>query len=195
MIDFYPVSKLRNSGRHKMINVEGYSAVSDGFIADEWLVPDHGTFQRRDAHMAIRAPNVKALRSKCNFQSSIAPIARSKTSHKENRLWGDWSIIHTRDLQHDKFLTEISVSEASHCSLIDFTMHWTDGSKKEATSELRKDIVHPMSRYYAGCIPKKFQLARTNVEYGIVIADATKFDILRLICIPEPELGSLVESI
>jgi hypothetical protein len=31
--------------------------------------------------------------------------------------------------------------EDSHCSLIDFTMHWIDGSKKEATSVLRKDIV------------------------------------------------------
>ena len=41
MIDFYPVSKLRDSGRHKMINVEGYSAVSDGFVADESLIPDH----------------------------------------------------------------------------------------------------------------------------------------------------------
>ena len=45
------------------------------------------------------------------------------------------------NLKHDKFLTEISASEALHCSLIDFTMHWTDGSKNEATSELRKDIV------------------------------------------------------
>ena len=49
------------------------------------------------------------------------------------------------DLKPDKFLTLISVSETSHCSLIDFTMHWTDGSKKEATSELRKDIAHPRS--------------------------------------------------
>ena len=47
----------------------------------------------------------------------------------------------TDDVGPDKFLTEILVSEASQCSLIDFTMHWRDGSKKEATSELRKDIV------------------------------------------------------
>ena len=45
------------------------------------------------------------------------------------------------DVKPDKFLTEISASEASHCSLIDFTMHWMDGSKNEATLELRKDIV------------------------------------------------------
>ena len=44
MIDFYPVSKLRNSGRHKMINVERYSAVSDGFVADESSVPEYDTF-------------------------------------------------------------------------------------------------------------------------------------------------------
>ena len=86
MIDFCPVSKLRDSGRHKMINVEGYGAVSDGFIADESLVPDRGTYQRRDAHMAIRTANIEALRSKCSFQILIKPIARSKTSHKENRL-------------------------------------------------------------------------------------------------------------
>ena len=38
---FCPVSKLRDSDGHKMINVEGYSAVSDGFVADESLIPDH----------------------------------------------------------------------------------------------------------------------------------------------------------
>ena len=52
----------------------------------------------------------------------------------------------THHVKPNKFLTEISVSEASHCSLIDFTMHSTDGSKKVATSELRKDIVHPIGR-------------------------------------------------
>ena len=86
MIDFYPVSKLRDSGGHKMINVKGYSTVSDGFVADVLLVPDRGTFQRRDAHMAIRTADVEALRSKCNFQFLIKIIARSETSHKENRL-------------------------------------------------------------------------------------------------------------
>ena len=69
-----------------MINVEGYSTVSDGFVADGSLAPDHSSFQRRDAHMAIRTTDVEALRSKCIFQLLIKPIARSKTSHKENRL-------------------------------------------------------------------------------------------------------------
>ena len=69
-----------------MINVEGYSAFSDSFVADESLAPDHGTFQRRDAHMAIRTTDVETLRSKCIFQLLIKPITRSKTSHKENRL-------------------------------------------------------------------------------------------------------------
>ena len=45
----------------------------------------------------------------------------------------------THGVNPDNFLTDISVSEASHCSLIDFTIHWTDGSKKEATSELKKE--------------------------------------------------------
>ena len=64
-------------------------------------------------------------------------------------------VSNTHNLKPNTFLTDISVSEASHCSLIDFTMHWTDGSKKEATSELRKDIVHPTSsQYYVGCVPK-----------------------------------------
>ena len=85
-VDFYPVSKLRDSGRHKMINIEGYSAVSDGFVADELLVPDRSIFQKRDAHMAIRTADVEALRTKCNFQLLIEPIARSKPPHKENRL-------------------------------------------------------------------------------------------------------------
>jgi hypothetical protein len=55
---------------------------------DESLVPDRGTFQRGDAHMAIRTTDVEALRSKCNFQILIEPIARGETSHtgKENRL-------------------------------------------------------------------------------------------------------------
>ena len=71
-----------------MINVEGYSAVSDsfGFVADESLVPDRGAFQRRDAHTAIGTADVEALRSKCSFQILIKPITLSKTSHKENRL-------------------------------------------------------------------------------------------------------------
>ena len=86
VIDFYSVSKLRDSGRYEMINVEGYCAVRDGFVTDELLVPDHGTFQRRDAHMTIRTADVEALRSKCRFQLSIKPIARSKTAHKEYRL-------------------------------------------------------------------------------------------------------------
>jgi hypothetical protein len=76
-------------------------------------------------------------------------------------------------------------------------MHWTDGSKKEATSELRKkekDIVHPRSRYYVGYIPKKFQLPRANVEFGIFITNAAKLDILRRICVLEPGLGSLIET-
>ena len=93
-----------------------------------------------------------------------------------------------------KFLTEISVSEVSHCSLIDFTMHWTDGSKKEATLDLRKYIAQPRSRYYIEIIPKKFQLARANIEFRIFITNAAKLDILSLICIPEPELGSLIKT-
>ena len=104
-------------------------------------------------------------------------------------------LVNTHDLKPDKLLTEISVSEASHCSLMDFTMHWTDGSKKEATSELKKDIAYPRSRsYYVWYVPKKFQLARTNVEFGIFITNAAKLDILRLVCVPKPELGSLVKT-
>ena len=45
-----------------MINVEGYSTVSDGFVADESLAPDRRT-QRRDEHMAIRTTDIEALRS------------------------------------------------------------------------------------------------------------------------------------
>ena len=66
MIDFYPESKFRDSGRHKMINVEGYSAIRGGFVADESLVPYRGTFQkrlRRDAHMGIRTADVETPRS------------------------------------------------------------------------------------------------------------------------------------
>jgi hypothetical protein len=70
-----------------MINVEGYSSVSDGFVAAESLVRKRGTFQKRDAHMAIRTADIEALGSKCSFQLLIKPIARSKTSHKENRLF------------------------------------------------------------------------------------------------------------
>jgi hypothetical protein len=43
-------------------------------------------------------------------------------------------------------------------------------------------------------IPKKFQLARANVEFGVFIANRAEFDILRLVGVPEPELGSLVET-
>jgi hypothetical protein len=77
---------------------------------------------------------------------------------------------------------------------MDLIMHWIDGSKKEATSELRKDIVHPRSRYYVKCIPKKFQLAGVNVEFGIIIATAAEQDTLRYISVLEPELGSTVKT-
>jgi hypothetical protein len=43
-------------------------------------------------------------------------------------------------------------------------------------------------------IPKKFQLARPNVEPGVFIAKGAKFDKLRLIRVPEPELGRLIET-
>ena len=68
-----------------MINVEGYSAVRDGLVADEPLTP-YRRYQRRDVHMAIRTANVESPRSKCSFQLLIKPIASGKTSHKENRL-------------------------------------------------------------------------------------------------------------
>ena len=124
----------------------------------------------------------------------IKPIAGSKPPHKENRLSTSGLVNNTHDLKPGKFLTEISLSEAMHCSLIDLTMHWTDGSKNEATSELRKDIVILDRGIMLGGIPKKFQLARANVEHGIIIANAGKLDIERIIFIPEPELVSLVET-
>ena len=74
------------SGRHKMINVERYSAVSDGFVADESLVPDGSAFQGRDTQIVIRTAEVEALRSNRFFQLLIKPIVCTKTSHKENRL-------------------------------------------------------------------------------------------------------------
>lgn len=44
------------------------------------------------------------------------------------------------------------------------------------------------------CIPKKLQLARTNVKFEVFIANTTKLDVLRFICIPKPEFGTLVET-
>ena len=88
------------------------------------------------------------------------------------------------------------MTELLHCSLIDRTMHWKEGSKKEATSELEKNRVHSSSRYYvgsSGTIPKKLQLARANVEIRVCITNTAKLDILRVICVLEPELGSLVK--
>jgi hypothetical protein len=41
------VSKLGDSDRHEMINVERYSTVSDSFVANEALIRARGTFQRR----------------------------------------------------------------------------------------------------------------------------------------------------
>ena len=69
-----------------MINVEGYSAISDGFVADESLVPDSSAFQGRDTQIVIRTAEVEALRSNRFFQLLIKPIICTKTSHKENRL-------------------------------------------------------------------------------------------------------------
>ena len=75
-------------------------------------------------------------------------------------------------------------------------MYWIDGSKKEATSELRKGVhvLYPRSRYFVKCIPKKFQSASLNVKFGIIIATAAEQDKLRHISVLEPELGSIVET-
>ena len=75
-------------------------------------------------------------------------------------------------------------------------MYWIDGSKKEATSELRKGIhvLHHRLRYYVKCIPKKFQPASANIDSGIIIATAAEPDMLRHISVLEPELGSIVET-
>ena len=126
--------------------------------------------------------------------STFGKANRSQQNLPQGKQTLSRLVNNAHDTKRDKYLTEISVSEASHCSLIDFTMHWIDGSKNEATSELNKDIVHPRLRYHVGCIPKKFQLPRTNVEFEIFITNAAKLDILNLICIPEPELGSLIET-
>ena len=67
-----------------MINVIGYSTISNGFVANESLVPDRCTYQG-DAHMAIRTADVEAFRT-VNFHIMKKPIARRKTSHKENSL-------------------------------------------------------------------------------------------------------------
>jgi hypothetical protein len=58
-----------------------------------------------------------------------------------------------------------------------------------ATSGLRKDIVH-----YTVSIHKKLQLARANNEFGLHVANAAKLNMLRVIRVPEPELGSLVKT-
>jgi hypothetical protein len=70
--------------------------------------------------------------------STFEKANRSQQNLPQGKQTMSRLVNNTHDLKHDKFLTEISVSEALHCSLIDFTMHWTDGSKKEATSELKK---------------------------------------------------------
>jgi hypothetical protein len=51
--------------------------------------------------MATRTADVEALRCKCRFQLLIKPIARSKTSHKENGLSAGSSIL-LHDLKPDK---------------------------------------------------------------------------------------------
>jgi hypothetical protein len=70
--------------------------------------------------------------------STFDKAIRSKQNLPQGKQTLSKLVNNTDDLKLDKFLTEISVSEALHCSLIEFTMHWTDGSKKEVTSELKK---------------------------------------------------------
>jgi hypothetical protein len=73
-------------------------------------------------------------------------------------------------------------------------MHCKDGSKNEATLELKKDMVHSKLRYYVGSIPKKLQLARANIEFEVRVANTSKLNMLRVIRVPKPELGSLVKT-
>ena len=145
--------------------------------------------------MAIRTADVEPPRGKCRFQILIEPVTCSESSHEKNRLWVDQFSTEDVITKCNEFLTEISVTESSHCFLIDFTMHWMDGSKNAATSELRKNVIHTRS-WYTGwmSIPKELQLSRTNIEFRVFIAEGAKLDILRLVCVPEPELSSLVET-
>ena len=73
-------------------------------------------------------------------------------------------------------------------------MHWMDGSKNLTTSVLRSDIVHQGLRYYVKCIPKKFQLAIGNVDFGIIIVATAKQNTLRYIWVHELVLGIFVET-
>lgn len=81
-----------------------------------------------------------------------------------------------------------------HCSLIESTIHWTDGRKNEATSELYIYIYIGRNIILEANLPKKLQLARANVEVGVSVTNGTELDILGFICIPKPEFGTLVET-
>ena len=97
--------------------------------------------------------------------STFDKAIHSQQNPPQGKQTSSMLVNNTHDLKPDKWLTDISVSEASHCSLIDFTMHWTDGSKNEATSELMKDS-HPSSWYYVDAYPRNFNWPERMLRLG-----------------------------
>ena len=71
--------------------------------------------------------------------SSFGKASHSQQNLPQEKQTLSRSVNNAHGIKPNKFLTEISVAEALHCSIIDVTMHWMDGSKNEATSELRKN--------------------------------------------------------
>lgn len=73
-------------------------------------------------------------------------------------------------------------------------MHCTDGSKNDATSDLK--IPSRISAFENALknLPRYLELSRSNIESYVLITSGTKFDILGVIDIPKAQLGRLVKA-
>jgi len=70
-----------------------------------------------------------------------------------------------------------------------------EGRKNAATSPLERELEIRFAMQTQVCnIPRKLQLAKTNVTCRVVVASRSKFDILRLISVSEPNFCCLVEA-
>jgi hypothetical protein len=93
--------------------------------------------------------------------------------------------------------TEIFVSDAARCCATALTMHATEGSKKEATSELCSGntnvcwIIFGINRYHA---PHELQLTRANIQFGVEFTHRGELYKMWGIHIPEAELCLVIKS-
>ena len=130
------VCKLWNSGCYVVTNVESDSAIRNSLVTKKkYQTSTSSRCKRRCVHVSIWTTDIDSNVCKGRLDFGEQPGIRSETSNEGNWL----NLISLYNLKNKlSWFTDIMVGDAAHCSLIAFTIHWKEGSKNEATSELER---------------------------------------------------------